>query len=120
MRAEGRELGKAVEVPSSRLAPAVVKQSCGENPDVGKEVAGQELPDEQAASRSTIVLPPAAIAALARLGHAENEYEQARARNWRRSVVSPGAVLPPLFDAVLQARMECRRLGVPEDCLRTR
>jgi len=79
-------------------------------------MAGQELPDERAASPSTTVLPSAAIAAaLARLGNAENQYKQARARDWRRSVVSPGAVLPPLFDAVLRARMECRRLGVIEE-----
>ena len=112
MRVEGREEGKAVGVLYSGLAPEAVKQNRRDTPVVGKGMARQELPDELAASRSTAVLPPAAINALARLRHAENEYEEARARDWRRSVVSPGAVLPALFDAVLQARMECRRLGV--------
>ena len=112
MRVESGEQDQAVGVLSLRLAHAVVKQGCEDDPDVGKEVAGQGVPGELAASRSTTVLPPAAIAALARLRHAENEYEQARARDWRRSVVSPGAVLPRLFDVVLQARMECRRFGV--------
>ena len=111
MRAEGREQGRAVAVPSSRLAPAVVKQICEDDPDVGKEMAGQ-LPDELADSRSMTVLPRAAINALARLRCAENEYEKARARDWRRSVVSPGTVLPRLLEGVLQARMECRCLGV--------
>ena len=72
MRAEGREQGRAVAVQSSRLAPAVVKQICEDDPDVGKEMAGQ-LPDELADSRSMTVLPRAAINALARLRCAENE-----------------------------------------------
>jgi hypothetical protein len=79
-----------------------------------REEPATELP----AGRSTPVLPHAVTAALAHLRRAENEYERARACDWRRSVLSPGVVLPPLFDAVLRARMECRRLGVPEDCLR--
>ena len=112
MRVEGREDGKAVGVPSSRLAPEAVKQDRRDTPVVGKEMVRQEPPDELAASRSTAVLPPAAINALARLRHAENEYEEVRARDWRRSVVSPGTVLPRLLEGVLQARMECRRLGV--------
>jgi hypothetical protein len=112
MRVEDRELGKAVGVSSPRLARAAVKQSYEDDPDDGKGIAREKLPDELAVSRSTAVLPPAAINALARLRHAENEYEEARARDWRRSVVSPGTVLPRLLEGVLQARMECRRLGV--------
>jgi len=111
MRVEDREQAKAVGV-SSRLALSRVKQSCENDPDVGKEMARRQVADELASAPSTTVLPPAAIAALACLRHAEAEYEQARARDWRRSAVSPGAVLPVLFDAVLRARMECRRLGV--------
>jgi hypothetical protein len=119
MRAEGREEGKAVGVLSG-LVLAAVKQSREDVPVNGKAMARQGPTNELAATRSTTVLPPAAINALARLGHAENEYEQARARDWRRSAVSPGAVLPPLFDAVLRARMECQCLRVPEDRLRSR
>jgi len=61
MRVEGREDGKAVGVPSSRLAPEAVNQNRRDTPVVGKGMARQELPDELAASRSTAVLPPAAI-----------------------------------------------------------
>ena len=112
MRVEGREEGKAVGALYSGLAPEAVKQDRRDTPVVGKGMARQELPDELAASRSTAVLRPAAINALARLRRAENEYEEARGRDWRRSVVSPGTVLPRLLEGVLQARMECRRLGV--------
>jgi hypothetical protein len=72
------------------------------------------------AARSTTVLPPAVMAALARLRHAEDEYERARARDWRRSVVSPAMVLQLLADAVLRARVECRHLGLIEGCVNTR
>jgi hypothetical protein len=89
-------------------------------PDVGTALSRQVHEGEQAAERSTTVLPPAVIAALARLRQAENEYEQARARDWRTSVLSPGAILPQLFEAVLRARMECRRLGVIEERVTTR
>jgi hypothetical protein len=120
LRVEGREQDKAVGVLYSGLAPEAVKQNRRDTPVVGKGMARQERPDELAASRSTAVLPPAAIKALARLRHAENEYEEARGRDWRRSVVSPGTVLPPLLHAVLRARMECRRLGVPGGHQRSR
>jgi hypothetical protein len=113
MRVEDREQSDAGGVLSSSVAAAPVKQKRGDAPDVGKEMARHLVADELATARSTTVLPPAAIAALARLRRVENEYEEARSRDWRRSAVSPGAVLPALFEAVLQARMECQRLGVP-------
>lgn len=115
MRAESREQGKPVGVGSSEEGVPGVEESRTDMPGVGKALTRQMHAGELAAARSTTVLPPAVFAALARLRHAENEYEKARARDWRRSVLSPGVVLPPLFDAVLRARMECRRIDVTPD-----
>ena len=120
MRAEGREQGKTVGVRHSEEFAPGVEASRSAMPDVGQALTRHVHGGEFAAARSTTVLPPAVIAALARLRHAENEYEQARARDWRRSVLSPGVVLPPLFEAVLRARVECRHLGLIEGCVSTR
>jgi hypothetical protein len=96
MRVEGCEQGrKALRVPSFLDGPPEGETSRSDL-DVGIAMVRQVHEGGLAGERSTTVLPPAAIAALARLRRAENEYEQARARDWRRSVLSPGAVLPPL------------------------
>jgi len=63
--------------------------------------------------RSTAVLPDAISEALGRLRDAEADYERARARDWRRSLVAPSLILPPLLEAVQRARLECQRLGLP-------
>jgi hypothetical protein len=115
MRDEGREQAKTVGVRSYEECAPGVEASRSAMPDVGQALTRQMHAGELAAARSTTVLPPAVIAALARLRHAEHEYERARARDWRRSVVSPAMVLQPLADAVLRARMECRRIGVTPD-----
>ena len=115
MRDEGREQAKTVGVPSSQEGAPGVEASRSAVPDLGQALTRQMHAGELPAERSTTVLPPAVMAALARLRHAGNEYEQARARDWRRSVLSPGVVLPPLFEPVLRARMECRRIGVTPD-----
>jgi hypothetical protein len=119
MRDEGREQAKTVGVRSSEEFTPGVEGSRSDTPDVGQALTRQMQAGELAAARSTLVLPAAVAAALARLRHAQNEYEQARARDLRRSVLSPGAVLLPLFDAVLRARLESRRIGVTPDGTRT-
>jgi len=79
MRADGGEEDKAVGVLASRLASAIAEATCeGVPDDVGKGMARQELPDALAASRSTRVLPAAAIAARVRLRHSEVELRLAR------------------------------------------
>jgi hypothetical protein len=123
LRAKGHEQGPA-EVPSSELLPSsgrlAVLGSASPVPAGGKAVARSEPAHALAADRSTPVLQDATAAALARLRDSENEYERARRRDWRRSAVAPAIFLQPLADAVLRARMECRRLGVSEDRLRLR
>jgi hypothetical protein len=94
------------------LARTVRKKGAAVHP---RRLTRQMHAGELASARSTTVLPPAVMAALARLRHAEDEYERARARDWRRSVVSLAMVLKPLADVVLRARMECRRIGVRPD-----
>jgi hypothetical protein len=98
---------EALGVPLGRRNP--------DAPGAGRDQAGRGPADALGADRSTPVLPSAA--ALARLHHAEQEYERARVRDWRRSVVAPSVILQPLAEAVRRARMECRRLGVREDWL---
>ncbi len=111
-----RDRRAALRARPPAAAPIVARPSDTTPADLG--TVRDVLPGALTADCSTAVLPAAVAAALAHLRHAESEYERARARDWRRSAVSPATVLQSLSDAVLRARTECRCLGVPEQGLR--